>query len=82
MENNTQTNQERQKSHISSDISFTPDKKTNETPMTDHSLNAEKSSNQQKQTGDQASGGSNRDSGYEAKGAEETDSFSSCGRKM
>ena len=54
MENNTQTNQERQKSHISSDISFTPDKKTNETPMTDHSLNAEKSSNQQKQTGYQA----------------------------
>ena len=41
MENNMQTNPEQnnQKSYVTSDTSFTPDKNTHETPMTDHSLN-------------------------------------------
>ena len=52
MENNMQTNSEqnKQKSYVTSDTSFTPDKNTHETPMTDHSLNENEGSREQKQT--------------------------------
>lgn len=68
--------------------------------MTDHSLNENEDSREQKQTqsdnissqsnrtsdtneGYQASGGSNRDSGYEIEEEDiEVDSFSPCSRKM
>ena len=102
MENNMQTNPEQnnQKSYVTSDTSFTPDKNTHETQMTDHSLNENEDSREQKQTqsdnissqsnrtsdtneGYQASGGSNRDSGYEIEEEDiEVDSFSPCSRKM
>ena len=51
MENNMQTNSEqnKQKSYVTSDTSFTPDKNTHETPMTDHSLNENEGSREQKQ---------------------------------
>ena len=86
MENNMQTNTEHnhQKTHITSDTSFTPDKNSTETPMTDHSLN-ESENNQQSlhnNTGDQTSGGSNRDSGYEIEEDIEIETFSPCSRKM
>lgn len=65
MENNMQTNSEqnKQKSYVTSDTSFTPDKNTHETPMTDHSLNENEGSREQKQTqSDNVSSQSNRTS--------------------